>query len=302
MIDQDAVRIYLEMLEENQDDVSTRFSLACAFFRLEAYESAREQFEKIAGGFPDSLEAKLSRDWLDRIYRLRSPGEKEIDFSVLKMHPLSVVDIVSKKTTRLTRDNYCFFHTEKEKKFACGVCGKSLCTQCASLRKGKVLCPECIAKGMAGSGIKAEKKLHPLLRGVYSGLLVSFFFSLLTANLQKFGVGMAFAGMGAIAPEESVSFFVLYFVHFAHFSVLCALAGMMCQYYEKLSFLKCAEFSGRVGIGFGILFALVSGAETVPEFAVPLFQFWFTLFLSGIVISFINNALFLPMDEVRVRG
>lgn len=297
MQDEEAVEIYNHQLEENQDDLNVRFCLACALFRLEKFAPAQEHFEKLIALDKDSLEAKLSHEWLEKIYRHLRPQKDIADGAPPGIFPLSVYDIVQQRqTSSVVDENRCYFHPDKGKKFLCSSCKKSLCRLCGSLRKGMILCPECVAKGVGMSEVKHTAKMHPLMRGALSGLFVSIFVSVFTAELQNLGLKMILIGYSESSHPSYVVFFLL---HVLHLSVVCAVAGASCEYYGKLSFFSCAEFSGRIGLAFGILFSLLIGTETFVEFVVPVFQFLFLMFLSGFLISFVDNTFFIPTEDMQ---
>lgn len=300
MIDEEAAKIYTQQLEGKPEDLNVRFCLACALFRLEKYAQAQEHFENILALDRESLEAKLSHDWLEKIYsRLRPENETDKTLVPPDIFPLSVTEIVqTKKISSAVDENYCFFHTDKEKKYSCSYCKKSLCGLCGSLRKGIIMCPECVAKNVVKAGWKREKKMRPLLGGALSGLIVSVFVSLFTSALQRLGIKMFFLGY---TQENLPPYILFYFIQLCHFAVLCALAGVLCEYHGRVSFFACADYCGRTGLYFGLLFSLLTGTETSAEFAIPLFQFWLLLFLSGFSISFIYNTFYAPMESITWR-
>lgn len=299
MQDEEALDIYRKQLEENPEDLNARFCMACALFRLEKYAESQEHFERILALDRDSLEAKLSHEWLERIFMRMSPeGKTDGSTQLPEIFPLSVAEIVQKKKTYVAMDeSMCFFHPDKEKKFSCSFCKKSLCSLCGSLRKGAIVCPECVAKGAVS--VQEEKKvlLHPLLRGVLSGLIVSVFLSLFTSALQNMGLNMILLGL--LQPSHRPPYVFLYLIHLLHFAFLLSVAGAFCEYYEKLSLLACAWSFGVTGLGFGLLFSLLIGTETVTEFVVPVFQFFLLSFLSGFFVSFVDNTFFIPVEDIK---
>src|SRR3990172_423494 len=99
MIDEEAAKIYTRQLEEKPEDLNVRFCLACALFRLEKYAQSQEHFENILAQDKESLEAKLSHDWLEKIYtRLRPENETDKTIVPLDIFTLSVTGIVQNKS------------------------------------------------------------------------------------------------------------------------------------------------------------------------------------------------------------
>lgn len=293
-----SINNFLKKINENPEDVSLYYGLACAYFRIKDFAKAEKYFNKIKEDFAESEEAKLSEEYLNKISK-QSEITQNLAYNV---YPLSVENFfIEESATENKENNFCFYHKKRKKEASCLQCKKSLCKNCIFILQGKIYCADCLIQNKEMAETKKTKTpLAPVdnipLRILKTSLIIALI--LIPIFYLFFRKEKGEAMILFVFPCQNVSLILLLLYAFFSSILYAYLTGLIIEAYELYRYKNGLVIAFLLGAIFAIINTLGRNINNFRDYSNLTMGFVFIFLIIGFLTIFLQITFFYPEDKI----